>query len=82
MPGIKVCVPSNPADAYELLKAAHADPDPVIVMEPKQLYRTALEDVHTGRPGDKSTIGKARVARTGSDLTVVAWGQQVRPPHL
>lgn len=78
MPGIKVCVPSGPADAYELLKAAHADPDPVIVMEPKQLYRTAVEDVHIGRPGDASAIGKARVARAGSQLTMVAWGQQVR----
>eukprot|EP00892_Ulva_mutabilis_P006360 jgi/Ulvmu1/4096/UM019_0075.1 len=77
MPGIKVCVPSGPADAYELLKAAHADPDPVIIMEPKQLYRTAVEDVHVGQPGDASAIGRARVARTGSQLTIVAWGQQV-----
>lgn len=79
MPGIKVCVPAGPADAYALLKAAHADPDPVIVMEPKQLYRTAVEDVEVGRPGDAAAIGKARVARSGTDLTMVAWGQQVRP---
>lgn len=81
MPGIKVCVPSGPADAYALLKAAHADPDPVIVMEPKQLYRTAVEEVVVGRPGDASTIGTARVARAGTDVTMVAWGQQVRLSH-
>src|ERR1700690_2094373 len=71
IPGLKVIAPSNAADAKGLLKAAIRDPNPVIFLENEILY------------GDSSPvpklddfvlpIGRARVVRTGSDVTIVAW---------
>jgi pyruvate/2-oxoglutarate/acetoin dehydrogenase E1 component len=74
-PGLKVVVPSTPYDAKGLLIAAVDDPDPVVVMEPIRLYRMGRQEV----PDERYTvpIGKARVAREGSDLTVVTWGNMV-----
>lgn len=58
-----------------LLLSAIRDPNPVVVFEAKMLYRTAVEDVPTG---DYSIpLGRARIARAGSDVTLVGWGQQV-----
>jgi pyruvate/2-oxoglutarate/acetoin dehydrogenase E1 component len=76
VPGLKVVVPSTPADAKGLLLAAIEDPDPVIFLEPIRLYRAARGEV----PEDAYTvpIGKARLAREGSDLTLVAWGAMMR----
>lgn len=71
-PGLKVVVPSNPADAKGLLKAAIRDNDPVIFMESEQMY------------GDKGEvpeeeyiipIGKAAVKREGTDVTIVSFGK-------
>ena len=74
-PGVKVVVPSTPADAKGLLAAAIRDPDPVVVLEPKLVYRTARGLV----PGGEHVVplGRARVAREGSDVTLVAWGAMV-----
>jgi pyruvate/2-oxoglutarate/acetoin dehydrogenase E1 component len=74
-PGVKVVVPATPADAKGLLAAAIRDPDPVVVLEPKLVYRTARGLV----PGGEHVVplGRARVAREGSDLTLVAWGAMV-----
>ncbi len=69
--GLKVVVPSTPADAYWLLREAIASPDPVIYLEPKRRYWTR-GDVDTTRPG--LPIGKAAVRRPGNDLTVVTYG--------
>ncbi len=71
-PGLKVVIPSNPYDAKGLLIAAIRDPDPVIYLEPKRLYRAFRAEV----PEEDYIvpIGKARVAREGSDVTVIAWG--------
>lgn len=69
VPGLKVVQPSTPADAKGLLLAALADPDPVIVFEHKLLYKTK-GPVPEGRY--TVPIGKAHVAREGTDLTVVA----------
>ena len=74
-PGIKVVVPSTPADAKGLLAAAIRDPDPVVVLEPKLVYRTARGPVPEGE--HVVPLGKARVAREGTDLTLVAWGAMV-----
>jgi len=74
-PGIKVVIPSTPTDAKGLLLAAIRDPDPVIFFEPKSIYRAFKEDVPTGPY--EVPIGKARVARTGKDCSVVAWGAMV-----
>jgi pyruvate/2-oxoglutarate/acetoin dehydrogenase E1 component len=74
-PGIKVAVPSTPADAKGLLAAAIRDPDPVVVFEPKLVYRTARGEVPDG---DYTVpLGRARIAREGSDVTLVAYGAMV-----
>jgi pyruvate/2-oxoglutarate/acetoin dehydrogenase E1 component len=69
VPGLKICVPGTPADAYGLLKAAIRDDNPVLVFEHKQLYPQRGQV-----PDDNGIveIGRADVVRTGSDITVVA----------
>jgi pyruvate/2-oxoglutarate/acetoin dehydrogenase E1 component len=74
-PGVKVAIPSTPADAKGLLAAAIRDPDPVVVLEPKLHYRTIRGDVPVGE--HVVPLGKARIAREGSDVTVVAYGSMV-----
>ena len=74
-PGIKVAVPSTPADAKGLLAAAIRDPDPVVILEPKLVYRTERGEVPTGE--HIVPLGKARLAREGSDVTLVAYGAMV-----
>ena len=74
-PGVKVAVPSTPADAKGLLAAAIRDADPVVMLEPKVVYRTARGEVPAGEY--VVPLGKARVARQGSDVTLVAWGAMV-----
>ena len=70
--GLKVLVPSNPADAKGLLTAAIRDPDPVLFFEPKRVYRAAKGEVPEGE--HVVPIGKAKVTREGSHVTVIAWG--------
>jgi len=74
-PGIKVAVPSTPADAKGLLAAAIRDPDPVVILEPKLVYRTERGEV----PGGEHVVplGKARLVREGTDVTLVAYGAMV-----
>jgi pyruvate/2-oxoglutarate/acetoin dehydrogenase E1 component len=74
-PGLKVVAPSTPEDAKGLLAAAIRDPNPVLFMEHKNLYRRAKGEVPEGRY--ETPIGEARLARAGSDLTVIAYGQMV-----
>ncbi len=75
-PGIKVVVPSNPRDTKGLLISAIRDDDPVLFMEPKRIYRAFREQV----PTEPYTvpIGKAKVARVGTQVTVISWGAMVR----
>jgi pyruvate/2-oxoglutarate/acetoin dehydrogenase E1 component len=74
-PGVKVAIPSTPADAKGLLAAAIRDPDPVIVLEPKLVYRSARGEVPDGE--HVVPLGKARIAREGGDVTLVAYGAMV-----
>jgi pyruvate/2-oxoglutarate/acetoin dehydrogenase E1 component len=74
-PGVKVAIPSTPADAKGLLAAAIRDPDPVVVFEPKLVYRTARGEVPEGE--HIVPLGKARIVREGDDLTLVAYGAMV-----
>src|SRR6266545_2232919 len=74
-PGVKVAIPSTPADAKGLLAAAIRDPDPVVVLEPKLHYRTIRGEVPEGE--HVVPLGKARIAREGSDATLVAYGAMV-----
>ena len=71
-PGLKVVIPATPYDAKGLLTAAMRDPDPVIFLEPKKIYRTVRGEV----PNEEYTvpIGKANIAREGSDVVVFAYG--------
>ncbi|MDE1836228.1 MAG: alpha-ketoacid dehydrogenase subunit beta [Euryarchaeota archaeon] len=74
-PGIKVVVPSTPADAKGLLLTAIFDEDPVLFMEPKRIYRTATGEVPEG--DHRVPFGKARIVREGSDVSVFAYGSMV-----
>src|SRR5512146_1312932 len=69
--GLKVVMPSTPADAKGLLASAMRDPDPVLFLEPKALYRTAKGEVPDG--DHTVPLGKARVVRKGSDITIVTY---------
>jgi pyruvate dehydrogenase E1 component beta subunit len=72
VPGLKVVCPSNPYDAKGMLLAALEDPDPIIFMEPKRIYRAAKGEV----PDEMYTVAleSARIVREGRDVTVVAYG--------
>src|SRR5207248_5805568 len=74
-PGVAVAIPSPPADAKGLLAAAVRDPGPVVVLEPKRIYRSERSEVPEGE--HVVPLGKARVARTGDDVTLVAYGAMV-----
>jgi pyruvate/2-oxoglutarate/acetoin dehydrogenase E1 component len=74
-PGVKVAIPSTPADAKGLLAAAIRDPDPVVIFEPKLHYRTMRGEVPEGE--HVTPLGRARVARPGDDVTLVAYGAMV-----
>jgi pyruvate dehydrogenase E1 component beta subunit len=74
-PGIKVAIPSTPADAKGLLAAAIRDPDPVVILEPKLVYRTERGEVPEG--DHVVPLGKARLAQEGTDVTLVAYGAMV-----
>lgn len=74
-PGLKVVCPSTPEDAKGLLIAAINDPDPVIYFEPKALYRAARGEVPEKMY--ETPIGKARLAREGTDISLISWGAMV-----
>jgi pyruvate dehydrogenase E1 component beta subunit len=74
-PGVKVVVPSTPLEAAGLLLSAIEDPDPVVMMEPIRLYRSTHEALPSTL--DKVPLGQARIRRSGSDVTLVAWGAVV-----
>jgi 2-oxoisovalerate dehydrogenase E1 component beta subunit len=75
IPGLRVVIPSSPARAYGLLLAAIRDPDPVLFLEPKRLYRSAGQAVDDN--GEALALGQAFVLREGEDLTIVTWGAMV-----
>jgi pyruvate/2-oxoglutarate/acetoin dehydrogenase E1 component len=75
-PGVKVAIPSTPGDAKGLLAAAVRDPDPVVVLEPKLLYRTPRGEVPEGE--HVVPLGRARIAREGEDVTLIAYGAMVQ----
>jgi pyruvate dehydrogenase E1 component beta subunit len=76
MAGIKVVIPSTPYEAKGLLLSCIRDPDPVIFMEPKRIYRAIREEVPEG--DYTLPLGKARMVQEGKDVTVIAWGAMVR----
>jgi pyruvate dehydrogenase E1 component beta subunit len=75
-PGIKVVIPSTPYEAKGLLLSSIRDPDPVIFLEPKRIYRAIREEVPEGEY--TIPLSKARWVQEGRDVTVIAWGAMVR----
>jgi len=72
VPGLKVVIPSSPADAKGLLLASLDDPNPVLFFEHKKLYRSIRGQVPDAAV--RVPLGKAHVTREGSDVTIVTWG--------
>ncbi len=76
IPGLRVVIPSSPARAYGLLLAAIRDPDPVIFLEPKRIYRLVREAVPDN--GEALPLDVCYTLREGTDLTLVTWGAMVQ----
>jgi 2-oxoisovalerate dehydrogenase E1 component len=72
VPGLKVVIPSTPADVKGLLHTAFEDPDPVMFIEPKKLYRLARGPYPEGE--HRVPLGKAAIRHVGTDLTIIAYG--------
>lgn len=76
VPGLRVVIPSSPAEAYGLLLAAIRDPDPVIFLEPTRLYRSMKQDIEDD--GAALPLDKAFIVREGEDLTFITWGAMMK----
>lgn len=72
IPGLQVVIPSSPKRAYGLLLAAMRNPDPVIFLEPKRIYRLVKQPV--ADDGKALPLGKCFTLKEGSDVTLVTWG--------
>lgn len=72
IPGLRVVIPSSPLRAYGLLLASIENPDPVVFLEPKRIYRLVKQEVP--RNGDVLPLDSCFVLREGSDITLVSWG--------
>jgi len=72
IPGLKVVIPSNPSRAYGLMLGAIRDPDPVLFLEPKRVYRIEKHEIEDN--GEEYPLGVCFVDREGSDITLVSWG--------
>ncbi len=75
MPGIRVVIPSSPSRAYGLLLAAIQDPDPVLFLEPKRIYRLIKQDVEDN--GEALPLDTCFTLREGTDITLVSWGASI-----
>jgi len=75
--GLKVAIPSTPADAKGLLLTAIHDEDPVLFLEPKRIYRAVTGEVPDG--DHRVPFGKARVVREGTDVSLFAYGAMIPP---
>jgi len=80
IPGLRVVIPSSPTRAYRLLLAAIRDPDPVVFLEPKRLYRATKQSVEDD--GQALPIDQAAVLRDGTDVTLISWGAMVSETGL
>ncbi len=76
IPGLRVVIPSSPARAYGLLIAAIQDPDPVIFLEPKRIYRDGKQAIDDN--GQALPLDSCFVLREGVDITLVSWGAMMK----
>lgn len=75
-PGLRVVIPSSPARAYGLLLAAIRNPDPVVFLEPKRIYRWVKQEVPDH--GEALPLDQCFVLRAGSDITLITWGAMIK----
>lgn len=75
IPGLQVVIPSSPKRAYGLLLAAIRNPDPVIFLEPKRIYRLVKQPVEDN--GEALPLGRCFTLRAGDDVTLVSWGASI-----
>jgi pyruvate dehydrogenase E1 component beta subunit len=80
MPGLRVVIPSSPSRAYGLLLASIRDPDPVVFLEPKRIYRLVKQDVDDN--GEALPLDVCFTLREGTDITLVSWGASVHETML
>ncbi|MCG8337266.1 MAG: alpha-ketoacid dehydrogenase subunit beta [Proteobacteria bacterium] len=80
IPGLRVVIPSSPARAYGLMLAAIRDPDPVIFLEPKRIYRMHKQQVPD--TGEALPLDRSFILREGSDITLVSWGAMIHETLL
>ena len=76
IPGLRVVVPSSAQRAYGLLLAAIRNPDPVIFLEPKRIYRSQNQTVEDN--GEALPLDTCFTLREGNDLTLISWGAMVK----
>lgn len=76
IPGLRVVIPSSPVRAYSLLLAAIADPDPVIFLEPKRIYRLQKQEMPA--TGTTLPLDTCFTLREGQDVTLVSWGASIK----
>lgn len=76
IPGLRVVIPSSPQRAYGLLLAAIRDPDPVVFLEPKRIYRWVKQDVLDD--GKALPLDQCFILREGHDVTLVTWGAMIK----
>ncbi|MFQ5983908.1 MAG: alpha-ketoacid dehydrogenase subunit beta [Alphaproteobacteria bacterium] len=76
VPGLRVVIPSSPARAYGLLLAAIRDPDPVVFLEPKRIYRAVKQEI--ADDGAALPLDVCFVLREGTDITLVSWGAMLK----
>jgi pyruvate dehydrogenase E1 component beta subunit len=89
VPGLKVVCPTTPKDARDMMVAAIEDPDPVVFMEPKRIYRSGRQEVPDELPFELPSsngaynhyLSTARIARNGTDLAIITYGATL-PPSL
>lgn len=72
IPGLRVVIPSSPTRAYGLLLSAIADPDPVVFLEPKRIYRMARQEIRDD--GEGLPLDTCFTLRTGRDISLISWG--------
>lgn len=75
MPGVRVVIPSSPARAYGLLLASIRNPDPVVFLEPKRIYRLVKQEVEDN--GEALPLDVCYILREGGDVTLVTWGAMI-----